>query len=352
MPAVLAGRGLQGFFGALIGVIGMPVVAAAVRPEHRARAMSIVLTLIPLAGVVGPALGGVLADAYGWRSVFLINVPVVLAAAWSARDTIPARTGHKAGLPLPSAIMLREVVVLGVAAAALFFGIDRLAELTSGRFWLPVTLIAGSALTAWAWTRLPGSRDVISLLGRRALAMPMIALPMTTAAIGGLNFLVPYLLADATDLTPKGIGLVLLTLAAGMAVFSPIAGVIADRIGTRPVITVGAVIVLAGLVSLLVIDADAGPWQLAWRLALVGIGNGLFAGPNSAAILAASPAALTSTASGITSLLRTLGFALGPAFGALAWTATGGGVSGFTTGVAILAAAAAVALVTTRAAPR
>ncbi|MGH3470387.1 MAG: MFS transporter, partial [Thermocrispum sp.] len=244
LPLLLAGRALQGLFGALIGVVGMPVVAGAVRPEHRARAMSIVLTLIPLAGVAGPALGGMLADAFGWRSIFLINLPVVLAASAMAVRTIPRRSPTGSGLPRPSASLLLESVTLGVAAAALFLALDTATRPAGSGYALAAVLAVVAAAAVIGWTRLRGSRAVTGLLARRELALPMLALPMVTAGIGGLNFLVPYLLADVTDAGPRVIGFTLLALAAGMALFSPPAGWLADHIGHRPVTMAGAVVVL------------------------------------------------------------------------------------------------------------
>ncbi len=343
MSLLLAGRALQGVFGSLVGVAAMPLVATSVRPEHRARAMSIVLTLIPLSGVAGPAVGGVLADAYGWRSVFLINVPIVVAAMWAGARTIPARLPGRRGLPLPGGRLVREAAVLGVAATAFFLALDLLGRSEGGVLAAVLGLVTIAAMAVWV--RLPESRPVRSLLARRELALPMVALPMTTAGIAALNFLVPYFLAEVQQASPRVIGMALLTVSAGMAVFSPLAGVLADRLGNRPVTLTGAAVILGGLVALLFTDTDTTALGLVWRLALVGIGNGLFAGPNAAEILARTPTALMGTSSGITSLLRTLGFSLGPALGALAWTAATGGVNGFVGGIAIVATAASLALV-------
>jgi MFS transporter, DHA2 family, multidrug resistance protein len=80
-------------------------------------------------------------------------------------------------------------------------------------------------------------------------------------------------------------------------------------------------------------------------LAVVGIGNGLFAGPNAAAILAATPPELAGTSSGITALPRTMGFSLGPAIGALSWTVAAGGTAALHLGLIVLSAAAAVAVI-------
>ena len=345
MAALLAGRFLQGVFGSLVGVVGMPIVAAAVRPEHRARAMSIVLTLIPLSGVAGPAIGGILADAYGWRAVFLVNLPIVLAAAVLARRTITAGALGRAGLPLPTGRQLGEAGVLAAGTGAGLLALDLLGG--TGGFVLACALAATAVAAFGWWVRMAESRPVRGLLRRRNLALPLLALPMLTAGVGTLNFLVPYFLAGSVGASPSTIGAILLAVSAGMAATSPIAGVLADRVGNRPVTTAGAIVVTGGMLALLLVDAGSTPVDLVWRLALVGIGNGLFAGPNAAAILEHTPAEQVGTSSGVTALLRTLGFAFGPALGALAWTTSSGGVAGWHAGIAIVLAGSLVALLVT-----
>jgi DHA2 family multidrug resistance protein-like MFS transporter len=340
---LLAGRALQGVFGALIGVTAMPIVALAVRPEHRARAMSIVLTLIPLSGVAGPAVGGVLAEAYGWRAVFLVNLPIVAVAWWVGVRTIPASIGSRSGLPAPDRAALGEAAVLGAAATALFLSLDLLGR--GGGVALPAILAAVAAIAVVIWTRLRESRPVIDLLRRRPIALGLLAMPMITAGVGGLNFLVPYFLAGTQQASAQAIGVALLAMPAAMAAASPLAGVLADRIGTRPVTLAGAVVTLAGTLAMITVGPDAGVAGVAWRLALIGIGNGLFAGPNAAAVLAATPAPLAGTSSGLAALVRTMGFAVGPAVGALSFTLTTGPTGAVHSGFLVLAVAAGVAVV-------
>jgi MFS transporter, DHA2 family, multidrug resistance protein len=283
---VLVGRALQGVFSALIGALAMPIIAANVRPEHRARAMGIVLTLIPLSGVAGPAFGGLLTDLFGWRSVFLINLPVVALAVLVGKRGIAA---DGRGLPWPGRRLLVESVVLGAR-----------------------------------------------VVRQPSLTLPLVALPLIVAGVGALNFVVPYALVD---LPSRTVGLVLLALSVGMAVLSPIAGVIADRYGYRLVAVVGTAVILIGTVLLLRAGDD--PWDLAWRLAVIGIGHGLFAGPNAAAVMERTPPELMGTSGGVTTLVRTVGFSVGPALGAA--------LGGFHQTVVVLVVITAVGMLATAA---
>ncbi|WP_219413566.1 MFS transporter [Pseudonocardia nigra] len=343
IEVLVTARVLQGAFGALVSVVGLPLVADAVRPEHRARAMSLVLTLIPLSGVAGPALGGVLTDVAGWRTIFLVNLPVVAVALALSGRTIPARRPGRAGLPRPDRAAVVDAVLLGVGVTALVLALDLLGA--GPRAAGGAALLACAAAAAiGAWARRPGTRPVLALLRLPRIALGLVALLATVAGVGAVNFLVPYVLAAAVDATT--IGLVLLVLSAAMALTSPPAGLLADRYGTAPVVLAGTIAVLAGAGWLLAVPAE--PLALAGPLVLVGIGNGLIAGPNATRILDATPAAQMGAGSGLQSLVRTFGFTLGPALAALVWT-TGGGLR---PGALLLVVLAVVGLVAAAPWPR
>jgi DHA2 family multidrug resistance protein-like MFS transporter len=352
MWLLLTGRVLQGAFGSLISILGFPVVAAAVRPEHRGRAMGLITTLIPLSGLAGPGLGGLLAETYGWRAVFAINVPIAAVTLWLGLRTVPAGWPGRRGLPLPDPGLLREAALLGGAVTAVFLALGMLAgELTGVRVAVALGLVTAAVLAAMAWARLAESRPVVTLIRRPAYGLPATALLLLVTGTGATSFLVPYLLSEVLHRTAEITGVVLLASAAGMALFSPLAGLIADRIGPRPVALFGGIAILAGTLLLLQVDPRSHPADVAWRLALLGMGNGLFTGPVHTLILQATPADMTATSGGVTALFRTLGLSTGPAAGALSWTLTGGGIAGFLSGVAAISVAS-VAGIAVLAAPR
>jgi MFS family permease len=334
---LLASRTIQGVFAAVIGVMGFPIVAASVRPEHRARAMSIILTLIPLAAVAGPPMGGLFTEHYGWRSVFAINIPVALVAAWLGHRSIPGTATPRAANPLqlPDRRLVGEAILLGGAVGTVLLGLDLLGR-SPGSWTVPALLAAAGLVATVAWARTPASRSVVAFLRNPQLAMQITGMVFMTTIVGATYFLVPFFTSTVLHLSPSMGGLVLLALAAAMAATSPAAGVVADRMGPLPLLLAGAAATLAGVLGLALLDADPHAVDVAWRLALVGVGQGLFAGPNSAAILAATPRSMAGTAGGVTALFRTLGFSIGPALGALTWSVTGGGGVAFQTGTVTL----------------
>lgn len=341
MALLLTGRVLQGAFGSLIAILGFPIIAAAVRPEQRGRAMGVITTLIPLSGLVGPGLGGLLAEAFGWRAVFAINVPLAVITLWLGLRTVPAGAPGRRGLPRPSLGLLREAGLLGGAITSVFLALGMLGGELPGSGWaVAVGLAAVAVMAAVVWARLAESRPVITLIRRPAYGLPVTALLLMVSGTGATFFLIPYLVAEVLHGSAQVTGAVLLASAAGMALVSPLAGVLADRVGARPVAFAGGFVTLAGMLALLQLGNGAHPGDVAWRLVLVGAGSGLFSGPVHTLVLAATPPALTATSGGVTALFRTFGLSIGPAAGALSWSLAGGGMAGFRTGVAVIAVAA------------
>jgi DHA2 family multidrug resistance protein-like MFS transporter len=348
--AIVAARAVQGAFAGLIGPVVLAGVAAAVLAAHRGRALGLMAALAPLGAVLGPGAGGMLAGTLGWRAVFLVNLPVCLVSAWIGRRELPWRSFHGRRLPLPDGRLLREALLLGVSVIALLLTLDRL---SGTRFDPIVVALPVVAILAFsAWRRLPGSRRVTELVLDRALAPPLAALLFLVAGTNLLYFLIPYFLQDVGQHRPAITGAVLLALPASMAATSllvnVLAGTVADRLGPRRMALGGAMVVIAGEVLLLPLNADARPASVAWRLAVIGGGKGLFMGPNQTAILAGTPRDATATVGGVSALARWLGFALGPALGALCWTVSDGGMpavrAGLVAALAVTTIAAACCL--------
>ncbi|HEY4385831.1 MAG TPA: MFS transporter, partial [Ktedonobacteraceae bacterium] len=98
---LLVARALQGSFGTLVATQGVALIAAVVKPEERGRAMGIIGSMAPLGSITGPGLGGFLLATWGWPSIFLINVPIVLVALVLTSLCFPGVTfgsNHTSGL--------------------------------------------------------------------------------------------------------------------------------------------------------------------------------------------------------------------------------------------------------------
>ena len=129
-----------------------------------------------------------------------------------------------------------------------------------------------------------------------------------------------------------------------MGSIGPIGGYLADRFGGRRIALAGSVILLGGALLLIPLPSEWSPLDVAWRLVVMGVGMGFFAGPNLSDIMGNTPRSAIATASAASSLARNLGFALGPALATIAWASGSYQLSGMRSGVGV---AATVALVGT-----
>jgi EmrB/QacA subfamily drug resistance transporter len=203
-------------------------------PERRGMALGLFAAVFGLASIVGPVVGGALAEYVGWPSIFLVNVPIVLVALFATRRLPESHTGERA---LPD--------WQGGVAFAVFLAAVLLAIEVGGDARLPLLVLAALALAAFAVRQ---RRVATPFLDTRALANPSGAAMIVGAALIGLNMsaavFVPTLAQESLRFTAFASGLSLLPAAFTGAILAGVGGVLVDRIGPRSVLQAG---LLAGV---------------------------------------------------------------------------------------------------------
>ncbi|MGW2488464.1 MFS transporter [Streptomyces sp. NPDC001606] len=343
---LIAARLAQGAFGAVLFVL-MPVLALrSVRPERRGRAMSVPATLGPLGAVTGPAAGGLLLDHLGWRALFLVKIPFCLLALIVALGVPPLErsrewgraTPKDGGLRLPDRRSAADALLVGSGVAAVLLALT-LAPRSPA--WLVLALTAVPPL--WWWLRGPGGRPVLGVLRATGLVRAHTAVLALAAGFAAMHYVVALHLQRDDGVSATTTGLTVLAFPLGMGLAGPVGGRLADRCGARPAAVTGAALTAAGLLLLVPLGSDWSPADVAWRLALAGLGMGLNGGPTQALVMGAAPPERTATVGSSIQLARSLGFALGPALATAAWGLAGGD-DGVTAGLALAAAAACIAV--------
>ncbi|MFF1481239.1 MFS transporter [Streptomyces sp. NPDC058301] len=332
---LIAARVGQGAFGAVLFVL-MPVLAMrSVRPELRGRAMSVPATLGPLGAVTGPALGGLLLDQLGWRAVFLVKLPVCVLALAVAYRAMP-KDGR---LHRPDRRSAADALLVGTGVTVLLLTLTLAAS--RGSWWLAAAPAAVPPL--WWWLRGPGGRPVTGALRVSGLYRAHGAVLALAAGFAAMHYVVALHLQRDDGFSATSTGLTVLAFPLGMGLAGPLGGRLADRYGARPVATAGAVLTAAGLLLLVPLgDAWSAP-DVAWRLALAGLGMGLNGGPTQALVMGAAAPERAATVGSAVQLARSLGFTLGPALATAAW-GLGGDSDGVRAGLALAATAACLAV--------
>jgi DHA2 family methylenomycin A resistance protein-like MFS transporter len=318
--ALVAARVLQGGGAALFVPSSLAILRATFEdPRERARAISLWGGIVSTAAAVGPALGGLLVDAYGWRSAFLINVPLGVAGmvgTWIiVRHTQPARAR-----PFDWAGQGTSTVML---AALCFAAIE----------W-PVR----GAQSPWVWgaALLTVVAAALFVVAERRARAPMVPLSWlvhrTLGAVNGVGFLINFgyfgalfvlslYLQNVEHLSARQTGLVLLPLAVSLSAGNLLAGKLMARISMPNMMVGGLLISGVGLLATsAALTAHAPMWLACAAMVVFGGGTALAVTPMTSSILAAAPGALAGTASGLLNAARQTGSLLGVAVAGAAVT--------------------------------
>jgi EmrB/QacA subfamily drug resistance transporter len=300
---LVGARVLQGIAAAMIFGTGIAILTSVYPPAERGRVLGINVAMVYVGLALGPPVGGFLTEHAGWRAVFLANAAVSLPAFWFAgfrlRGEWAGARGERFDLP--------GAAVLAVAFGALTYGLAALG--TS-----PVAPWAAGAgalgLVAFVILELRTAQPIVDVrlvAGNRILAFSSLAALVNYGATSASGYLLSLHLQDALGLTARGAGLVLLAQPAAMALLSPAAGRLSDRIEPRLVATAGMVVCCVSL-GLFAAPAvrDSVPLVVG-NLVLLGAGFALFSAPNTNAIMGSVAPSFYGVTSSIVGTMRLAG---------------------------------------------
>jgi MFS family permease len=363
LPELVIFRVLQGLGGGMLMPIGMTIIMRAVGPQNMGRVMGIFGIPMLLAPAVGPVLGGWFVQDFSWRLIFYVNVPIGLiafASAWrflkeSNRshglrlDTFGLLTAPPAAVAIMYAVnesislgwgsLLVVSLLVGAAVLLTAFVLSQLGRRRAATL-LMMPLAAGAFLVALrngfvdGWTALDTIIMLIATvlalvnlaIGNRGNPEPLLQLRLfrdstfswsmglsfiiVTALFGGM-LLLPLYLQEVHGYSPLETGLLLLPQAITAAVAMPLGGYLTDRIGPRPVVATGMVMLAGGGFLLAQIHPTSSNWLVVSALLLRGFAMGFSMMPSMAAAMARVPHHLSSSASSISNSLQRIGSSIG-----------------------------------------
>lgn len=346
--ALIAARAVQGLGAAAIMPLSLTLLAAAVPPAKRAAAIGIWGGVSGLGVALGPVVGGAVVEGVSWQAIFWLNVPVALVAGPLLLVAVRESRGAWQRLDPVGVALLGGAVFLGV------WGIVH----GNGDGWtdprvLAPLLIAALLVPAYLlWARgrsyavLP-----LRLFGSRTFSVANVIALFFTIGMFGTVFLLAQYLQVVQGYSPLDAGLRTLPWTAAPMVVAPIAGVLAPRVGLRPLLFLGLVLQTVSLVWFAVLTENGSLYpSFVPPLLMAGVGMGLTFAPMATAVLDGLPEDDFAIASSANSTVREFGVALGIALLTAVFLANGGAIdpSGYdgAIGPALLTGAAMVAIAT------
>jgi MFS family permease len=222
-------------------------------------------------------------------------------------------------------------LLFGVGIAALALGLSFGASWgwTSVRVLGSLALGAGTLVGAvFAEGRVAEPLVDLRLFRDRRFGSGLASLALSILAAFAVSYLLPFYFEELRGFSTVRSGLLLTPFALSLAVVSPIAGRVADRRGARWITPLGLALVAIGLGLLARIDATTSAWDVAWRLAVGGIGQGLFQSPNTRLIMDSAPSTQQGQASGLLATARMTGQALSVSVAGAVFASLGGAAAG------------------------
>src|SRR5215208_4201686 len=308
---LIATRALMGVGGALIMPTTLSILTNVFPAKERPKAIGIWAAVAGIGVGVGPAAGGFLIEQFDWTAVFLVNVPIVVAALLATPKLVPdSRDPEQARLDPLGALL--STVGLGVLTAAIIEAPERgwTDGIILGGFGAAAVVLAGFVI--WELRTSSPMLDVRLFRIRRFTGASGAVALVFFSLFGAIFFLTQYL-QDVLDYTPLEAGVRMLPIAAGLILGGPMSAKVATRLGTRPVVAAGLTVVAAALFLLSGAEPDSGYSLVASSLVLLGLGMGATMAPATESIMSSVPLDNAGVGSAMNDTVRLVGGTLGVA---------------------------------------
>lgn len=302
-PLLLIGaRFLQGLGAAMFISTVTAILTAAFPVEERGKALGTSVSATYLGLSLGPVMGGLLTQQFGWRSIFLVVAPVgllvVALSAWKLGGEDEG-TGEWT-------FDLVGSLIYGLSLAAVIYGLSLLPAVSGG--WLLLGGVLG--VLAFVWWELRVESPLVSLdlfRQNRLFALSNLTALLNYVGTFGATFLLSLYLQYIGGFEPQLAGLILVVRPAIMAVLSPFTGRLSDRVEPRVIASAGVALIVVALVLLTFLGAAPKLRIVIAALVLLGGGFALFSSPNANAIMSSVAEGRYGVASAMLGTMRLIG---------------------------------------------
>ncbi|MEN6405279.1 MAG: MFS transporter [Thermoguttaceae bacterium] len=308
---LIAARSCQAIGAAMVFASSPAILTKTFPAAQRGQALGLQATMTYLGLAFGPSLGGWLTDAFGWQSVFFVNVPVgavAIAACWRILP-VDARRSMREPFDWPGSL------VFMIGLLSLLLALNQ-GHQWGWHSWAIIALFAASAVFLAAFVEIQ-RRSLypmldLTLFRRLLFSMSLLSALLNYTCTAMITFLMPFYLIRHLGWSPSKAGTLLTVQPLMMAIVAPMSGTISDRL-RHPSLpaTLGMAVLTVGVGWLACLKPDSGWLPIAVGLAIVGLGTGAFISPNNSALMGSAPRHRQGIAAGMMATARNLGMVLG-----------------------------------------
>ena len=308
LPWLIAAKAFQGLGSAMIQGNGMATVISAFSGTERGKALGTHMSVVGSGAIAGPAVGGLLVAAFGWPSVFFVNIPIgvlTILISWlllhpsreSAADERAAGKFDWPGAALSAAALLALLLVVGNGHR---LGWDSPAVMLGAA----ATVALAAGFVRWE-LRTPSPMLELRLFKRKLVAIGAAAAWLSFMGMSSSRFMMPFYMQRVLEISPRDVGLLLIPPALCMVLLGPVSGRLSDRFGWRVLTVSGlALSMIASIVIAVNLTESSPVLFIVLMLMLQSSGMALFNSPNQSSLLSAVERTRYGVVASLTQLIR------------------------------------------------
>lgn len=307
LPFLLVVRAIQALGGGAALSVSSALIRGIYPAKQLGRGLAISNVVVSSGGAIAPTLGGLVLSAASWPWIFAAAAPLAIASLLLGQRSLPEPDPHEEPYDVLGAVLC--AMTFGLIISGLESGVHGNSPVISA-----VIVAAGTAVAVVFVRRELKSK--MPILPVDLLAQPVLALSSAGAFLaftGAMTFILsmPFRLQQQFGFSPGEVGAVITPWPLAIMIFAPLAGILSDRFPAGALGGIGMTISTAGLLSLAFLPAHVTHFDLMWRMAISGLGFGLFLAPNARLMVHAAPRARAASAGGLLSTIRLTGQTLG-----------------------------------------
>jgi EmrB/QacA subfamily drug resistance transporter len=309
---LIASRIVQAVGAAMVMSCSQAIITSVFPDNERGRALGLSGTTVALGTMIGPPLGGIMVGLFNWESIFLVNVPIGIVAFIFGAKLLPKdHKENKESFDVLGGILF-SIFIVGLFWAMLS------AETLGWRnpYILLSFMIALVSLIIFYFWEKKAEHPMLdfTLFHNKLFSISIFCAFISFLVIFCTNIIHPFYLQNAIKTEPQRAGLLMMIYPISVAFIAPVSGNLSDKIGSESLTLLGLTLTAVGLLSMSFLNLSSSYLSIILKVAVLGIGNGLFQSPNNSLVMSTVPRYKLGIASSINGLIRNLGMVFGIAF--------------------------------------
>lgn len=308
-PLLIAARVIQATGAAGTMANSQGIIAETFPANERGRALGFSGTAVALGSLVGPGLGGIIVGMGKWEYIFLINVPIGIAALVAASKLLGK--GHKTA---QGKLDGAGAILIMLAIVPLFISLSEGLNLGyTDPLILSGFLVAVVSFLIFVHLEKKSENPLIQLqlFGNKLFSLSVFCAFVSFVAIFCSNIILPFYLQDVRGYTPQHAGLIMMTYPLILMVAAPVSGHLSDKVGSEILTFIGLVSTSLGLFFMSGLNEHSALPIMLLFIAAMSLGNGLFQSPNNALVMSTVSRNQLGVAGSVNALVRNMGMVCG-----------------------------------------